>query len=109
MDTPEVKKLACLLYTYEADEPHAPPPGFFSHASVIYPKVTWEQLNTWLGSPHDGDCTKQAHTCMRCVADQIWHKAKWLAKNLKADLPESSYTAIGGMDFAMLKKLKDNK
>ena len=70
--------LACLLLSYEADEPHGQPDD-----SEEYPERSQALLTEWLSSDHFGDCTNQPNTCMRCVAEQALHKAKWLTKKMK--------------------------
>jgi hypothetical protein len=67
-------ELACLLASYEMDEPH-------TDASEYYPLFTQKRFLEWLNSDHAGDCTKMPHPCNRCYADQIAYKANWIQSN----------------------------
>lgn len=71
------KRLACLLWSYEADEPHE---GEWE--SYFYPKVTESDLDKHLAEDHEGDCIGEPSPCNRCYAEQVMHKASWLAERL---------------------------
>ena len=34
---------------------------------------SFETVRNWLKDEHSGDCTKECHTCMRCLAEEITH------------------------------------
>lgn len=73
----DVKRLACLLWSYEADEPHA---GEWE--SHFYPQVSETDLDMKLAEDHEGDCNGNPSPCDRCYAEQIIHKATWIAERL---------------------------
>ena len=81
---PSPDVLACLLWAYEADEPHVSSPGLDVGAEEKqhYPVLTPELLGKYLAGEHLGDCTGQASSCVRCAADAVWHKANWMAARL---------------------------
>lgn len=65
-------KLAGLLLSYEADEPHVPEESFH------YPDFTPDKVQDWLRGEHLGDCVKLPTRCCRCAAEEAIHKAVWL-------------------------------
>lgn len=75
----DILKLACLLASYEMDEPHTGP---HAKGEQHYPEFTEEQFRQWLSEPHQGDCTGLPAPCNRCYAEEAWHKAKWIGKRL---------------------------
>ena len=74
------QKLACLLACYETDEPHVDLPQ--CPASNHYPEVDWKTLQEQSRSEHAGDCTNEPQTCLRCWAEMIVHKAKWISERM---------------------------
>lgn len=74
----KIRLLACLLWTYEADEPHT---GKWE--SGHYPEITWGRLSGYLTQEHCGDCTNQPAACVRCEAEDVVHKAKWLLERME--------------------------
>ena len=76
--------LAAALQSYEAEEDHfADAPG-----ESYYPQVTPEHIQECLAMPHCGDCTKQPQPCLRCHAEHVFHKAKWLIEKAKEEKSE---------------------
>lgn len=71
-----VEKLARLLMGYEVDGPHT---GLY--ASDRYFSFSEAQLQEFLAGAHRGDCTKEPMTCMRCVAEDATHKARWILEH----------------------------
>lgn len=78
-------KLACLLASYEMDDPHVSLPGLDvgDESKQKYPEITPEKFKRWMESEHNGDCVNLPAPCIRCYADMIAHKAKWIAGKLK--------------------------
>lgn len=74
-------RLACLLLAYEVDEPHVNFPDGVQ-GEQYYPEITPESFITWLLSEHHGDCTKVPSPCIRCLAETVAHKAKWIKRRL---------------------------
>ena len=74
-------RLAELLASYEMDEPHLSQPDLDVGEEVdqYYPDVPWEVIAQRASEDHYGDCTNQANVCLRCWADQLIHKANWIA------------------------------
>jgi hypothetical protein len=77
-DSPLVRRLAELLASYEMDAPHADEP----EGTANYPNITWDQLVTWMGVEHHGDCVNLPCSCTRCFAEAIVHQARWMAERL---------------------------
>ena len=69
-------RLAALLAEYEADEPH------FDEKTPYYPETPWPRIKEWLATEHCGDCTGEPCPCVRCIAEHLVHKARWLEKRL---------------------------
>jgi len=65
-----ILKLALALASYEIDEPHEDGDNIGS--------VSVPNFMVWMEAEHDGDCTRSAHTCMRCLADHWLRKAKFI-------------------------------
>lgn len=78
------QKLACLLASYEMDEPHVNSPGLDvgPEQKQHYPEFTPDQVREWLSVPHEGDCIRQCQPCRRCYMEAVAHKARWLAGRL---------------------------
>lgn len=77
----DVKLLACLLASYEMDEPHVDLPDLKDEDSH-YPEVDWEEFEGWMKEEHCGDCINLPAPCIRCYAEMILHKAKWIDERL---------------------------
>lgn len=73
------RRLACLLASYEMDEPHA---GKWADQPQHYPDFDWPTLEKWLGEEHGGDCINMPAPCHVCFAVDAWHKAQWIAERL---------------------------
>lgn len=78
--TDKVLELACLLAAYEMDSPHVSSPDLDvgEEDKQHYPDVSKEDFKKWLESDHCGDCIKLPAPCIRCFANDIYHKAKWI-------------------------------
>lgn len=85
------ERLAELLWSYEADEPHA-----HELRSGHYPSISWAEIYEYWLSPHEGDCTGLPATCIRCVADEIVFKARWIADQLALPCPAPNDDAPAG-------------
>ena len=44
--------------------------------------ITPAQIHDWRVLPHDGDCTRSAHSCITCLAENVWHACWWIAGRL---------------------------
>lgn len=66
--------LACGLWSYEVDEPHQE-----NEEKPFFPSIEWEEIESHLQTEHCGDCVNLPATCVRCYAEDIVRKAKWLA------------------------------
>lgn len=51
---------------------------------IDWPKMRSAPLAGWLTTTHDGDCTKQCHTCLRCHAEQLYREADAFAAAIRA-------------------------
>ena len=80
-----VRKLACLIASYEMDAPHTSSPTLDvgSESEQFYPLILWETIINCANDEHNGDCVKQPQTCTRCWAEDVIHKATWIAGRLK--------------------------
>jgi hypothetical protein len=70
-------RLAALLLSYEADEPHDE-----DEENPYYPDFTLSKLIDWRAMEHHGDCVGNMTPCCRCAADAAVRKAQWLAERL---------------------------
>ena len=77
-------KLACLLASYEMDEPHVNLPDLVvgTEDKQHYPIISPDEFQKWLVTEHCGDCIKLPASCIRCYAEMVAHKAKWIASKL---------------------------
>lgn len=75
----KVKRLACLLMSYEMDEPHADLPDL-KDENPHYPEIDWDKIEKdFLNLEHD--CLIPGnHGCPRCFAEMIMHKAQWIVE-----------------------------
>ena len=82
-------KLACLLASYEMDEPHIKSKNITQAAKhkdendQYYPNITPDEFLKWLATDHLGDCTGLPSPCIRCLAECLAHKTKWIAARIK--------------------------
>lgn len=83
-DSPLVRRLAELLGSYESDEPHES-----DEINGHYPDVP---VGDWLLLAHEGDCTGLPATCLRCFAENVTRKARWLAERLGVEFVPSGPT-----------------
>lgn len=81
--TSTTKRLAELLWSYEADEPHL----HWDNGPGHYPAITWREMERYTQQPHEGDCIGLPATCVRCVAEEIVFKAQWIAERLNRPAP----------------------
>jgi hypothetical protein len=65
--------LACALWAYEGDEPHPE-----NEEKPLYLDITWAELEAFIKEEHRGNCIGLPATCVRCVAEGVVRKAKWL-------------------------------
>lgn len=82
-----VHRLAELLASYEMDEPHVEDPPGKGH----YPPWTWAEIEGHLQAEHQGDCTGLPSPCLRCFAEAIVHKARWIAGRMGPIMPKGTY------------------
>lgn len=73
----DTKRLACLLWSYESDEPHTE-----GWESYFYPIVMKSDIDKCLNEEHDGDCIGKSSPCNRCYAEQVMHKAAWIVDHI---------------------------
>ena len=77
------KRLAELLWDYEMDEPHTESPNFIiPPEEQYYADIKWDEIVEWSKMEHHGGCVKQPYSCMKCEADYLIHKAKWIRERL---------------------------
>lgn len=67
------RRIAIALYATEWDAPDL---------------ITWEHATRGYDDPastgeHSGDCTNEAHTCLRCVREEADKKAAYIFEKLK--------------------------
>ena len=80
--------LAVALFRYELDLPHVANPAVAQELVSTYygdDRHSLDRLRQWATEPHHGDCTGQPQTCSRCAAEESFHEAHWLAKQLLGD------------------------
>lgn len=81
-------QLARLLMTvdwYLADFDGRPAPQALEHYSGCFVAMDAEP---WANGKHSGDCTKECHTCARCLCEKYLTKARNQCKAFDEDLPE---------------------
>lgn len=85
-------KLACWLASYEMDEPHVNLPDLVvgEENKQYYPEISPEKFQEWLVTEHHGDCIKLPSPCIRCYAEMVAHKAKWIYEKMRTMWEENS-------------------